>query len=317
MALPHAFTDLDERDTMPGIVAKRARADPRPAVHHRLSAATRRSRSPQANERFLTWADAFRRLGVGRRRPHRRDAAQLVRRRVLVARLRVDPRHRGTDRTTRTAATCSVTRWRTPRRRSRSMSERFVDRLAEVAAELPSLKTVVVPGRASTTRCPRSRVSASSDAASSSRTPVPRSTSSERRRCRGTRRRSSTRRAPPARRRACCRPGGCSHLGIALLDDLGPDDCLLLAVPDVPHERARRHRARRVLAGPHGVPRGVRHRLLLARHRQLRLHVHARRPRDGALAPRAAAVTGRRTAATRCARRCSRPSSPASGNGSA
>jgi long-chain acyl-CoA synthetase len=60
---PHAYADLDERDTVPGIVARRAAENPDRVYLTDITAGASLTFG-EAHQRFLTWADALRRAGV-------------------------------------------------------------------------------------------------------------------------------------------------------------------------------------------------------------------------------------------------------------
>jgi crotonobetaine/carnitine-CoA ligase len=150
MAFPHAFTDLDERDTLPGIVARRAATDPdRPYMTDASAPRDENGRAPtltfaQANDRFLTWADAYRRAGVragdrvGVMLPNSFDAASAWLGCAWVRGYEVPLNNafRGAilEYTLSNAGVSFAI-----------VAQRFVDRVAEVAERVPSLKTVVVP----------------------------------------------------------------------------------------------------------------------------------------------------------------------------
>jgi carnitine-CoA ligase len=228
MALPHAFTDLDERDTMPGIVAKRAEQIPdRPFItdigrDETLTFA-------QANERFLTWADGFRRLGVaagdriGVMLPNSFDAASswLGCAWIRGIEVPINNAYRGYMlRYTLENSEASVA----------VVSERFVDRLAEVAAELPLLKTVVVPD-APDDKVPEIegvRVVGRGELLADARPafdlvgtpPMPWDISA-----------IVYTSGTTGPSKGVLSPWGMLNLGVALLDDLGPDDCFYSPFP--------------------------------------------------------------------------------------
>ncbi|HZP31026.1 MAG TPA: AMP-binding protein [Acidimicrobiia bacterium] len=153
MAVPHSYTDLDERDTLPGIVAKRAGAEPdrlymtdasAPRDEHGNAASLTFG---QAHERFLTWADAYRRAGVapadrvGVMLPNSFDAASAWLGCAWV---------RGYEVPLNNAFRGYMLRY-TLENAGVSLAvvaERFVDRIVEVAGEVPTLRTVVVPDAA-------------------------------------------------------------------------------------------------------------------------------------------------------------------------
>jgi crotonobetaine/carnitine-CoA ligase len=150
MAVPHSFTDLDERDTLPGIVAKRATTEPdRPYMTDASAPRGEDGRAPtltfgQANDRFLTWADAYRRAGVragdrvGVMLPNSFDAASAWLGCAWVRGYEVPLNNafRGAilEYTLDNAGVSLAV-----------ISERFVERVVEVAPRVPSLKTLVVP----------------------------------------------------------------------------------------------------------------------------------------------------------------------------
>jgi len=61
--LPHAYIDLDERDTLPGIIARRAAEEPDRVYLTDITSGSS-LKFGAAHDRFLTWADALRRIGV-------------------------------------------------------------------------------------------------------------------------------------------------------------------------------------------------------------------------------------------------------------
>jgi crotonobetaine/carnitine-CoA ligase len=150
MAVPHSYTDLDERDTLPGIIAKRAAAEPdRPymtdvSARRDAQGAAATLTFGAAHERFLTWADAYRRAGaepgdrVGVMLPNSFDAASAW---IGCAWARgwevpLNNAFRGymLEYTLNNAGVSFAL-----------IAERFLDRLLEVAPNVPALKTVVVP----------------------------------------------------------------------------------------------------------------------------------------------------------------------------
>ncbi len=60
---PHGYTDLDERDTLPAVIAKRAERTPDAMFIIDISN-DRSLTYGEAHELYLTWAEAFRRAGV-------------------------------------------------------------------------------------------------------------------------------------------------------------------------------------------------------------------------------------------------------------
>ena len=142
-APPHAYSDLDALDTLPGILAKRAESTPE--REYVVDVTNHASLTfGQAHELFLTWADAFRRLGIdpGDRvavmLPNSFDAAAAWIGLGWVRALEVPVNAAYRGHMLRYTLTNSGAK-------AALIAERHLDELAEVAGDVPDLTTVVVP----------------------------------------------------------------------------------------------------------------------------------------------------------------------------
>ena len=140
---PHAYADLDERDTLPGIVARRAEKTPDRVYLTDVTAGASLSFA-EAHERFLTWADAFRRAGVapgdrvGVMLPNSFDAASAWLGTAWA---------RGYEVALNTAFRGAILEYflNYTGISLAVVAERFLPRFAEVAAAAPALRAIVVP----------------------------------------------------------------------------------------------------------------------------------------------------------------------------
>jgi crotonobetaine/carnitine-CoA ligase len=140
---PHAYADLDERDTLPGIIARRSAETPDRVYLTDITVGASLTFG-QAHDRFLIWADALRRAGVapgdrvGVMLPNSFDAvsAWLGTAWVRGYEVALNTGFRGEILKyflTYTGISLAI------------VAERFLERFAEVAAEAPALRTIVVP----------------------------------------------------------------------------------------------------------------------------------------------------------------------------
>ncbi|HEX6312839.1 MAG TPA: AMP-binding protein [Acidimicrobiia bacterium] len=141
-AVPHGYEEFDPRDTLPGVVAKRAAWTPdRPWVVDLSN--DRTTTFAEAHELFLTWADALVRFGVA---PGDRVASMMPNSIERAAAWLGTAWARGLDVPLNTAFRGSMLRY-TLENSGASVAfvaPRFLDRVAEVAGEVPALRTVVV-----------------------------------------------------------------------------------------------------------------------------------------------------------------------------
>jgi carnitine-CoA ligase len=222
---PHGYADLDERDTLPGIVAKRAAENPDRTYLVDLSAGVSLTFG-EAHERFLTWADAIRRAGVapgdrvGVMLPNSFDAASAWLGTAWA---------RGYEVALNTAFRGAILEYflNYTGISLAIVAERFLPRFAEVIADAPALRTIVVPD--ATTALPRigdARIVSREEFLAAAR--------------------PATDLAPPESHdvmsitytsgttgpsKGVVLPWGMLTLGVALLDDLGPDDAFYSPFP--------------------------------------------------------------------------------------
>ncbi len=223
--LPHAYADLGERDTLPGIVARRAAASPDRGYLTDVTAGASLSFGA-AHERFLTWADALRRAGVapgdrvGVMLPNSFDAASAWLGTAWM---------RGYEVALNTAFRGALLKYflNYARVSVAIVAERFLERFAEVAAETPELRTIVVPD--ATERPPRiggARILTRDDFLAGARpatdlpTPEPHDVMS-----------IAYTSGTTGPSKGVVLPWGMFTLGVALLDDLGPDDAFYSPFP--------------------------------------------------------------------------------------
>jgi len=224
---PHAYTDLDERDTLPVVIAKRAASTPDQTYVVDISNDCTFTYA-EAHEWFLTWADAYRRAGVepgdrvGVMLPNSLEAgaAWLGAGWLRAYEVPINNAYRGqmlhyglADSGARLAI----------------VAERFVDRLDDVIADLPGLETVVVPdvaGAAPRLRAENVRVLTGeeflADARPARDLPVPMPWDVA-----GIAYTSGT--TGPSK--GAITPWGMLIFGTGLLDDLGPNDALYSPFP--------------------------------------------------------------------------------------
>ncbi|MGH9030621.1 MAG: AMP-binding protein [Acidimicrobiia bacterium] len=141
-AAPHGYEEFDARDTLPCVIAKRAAWTPhRPWVVDLSNGRT--TTFAEAQELILTWADALRRLGVA---PGQRVASMMPNSIERVAAWLGTGWARGFDVPLNTAFRGYMLRY-TLENSGASVAlvaERFLDRVVEVADDVPALRTVVV-----------------------------------------------------------------------------------------------------------------------------------------------------------------------------
>jgi carnitine-CoA ligase len=227
MTLPHAYADLDERDTVPGILARRAAETP---DRHWLTDITGGESLTfgEAHDLVLRWADALRRIGVA---PGDRVGVMLPNSvNAVAAWLGIGWVH-GAEVPLNTAFRGDMlTYFLTYAGMSVAIvSEQFVDRFVEVAERAPDLRTVVVIDHDAATPLPAigSATVLSGDEFLRDATPA-------------------TDLAMPmpwdvqsiiytsgttGPSKGVVTPWGMFNLGVALLDDLGPDDVFFSPFP--------------------------------------------------------------------------------------
>jgi crotonobetaine/carnitine-CoA ligase len=222
---PHAYADLDERDTVPGIVARRAAAAPDRVYLTDVSAGASLTFGA-AHERFLTWADALRRAGVapgdrvGVMLPNSFDAASAWLGTAWI---------RGYEVALNTAFRGEILKYfLTYAGISLAVvAERFLERFAEVAAEAPALRTIVVPD--ATARPPsigsarmltREEFLDGARPATDLAAPEPHDVMS-----------IAYTSGTTGPSKGVVLPWGMLTLGVVLLDDLGPDDVFYAPFP--------------------------------------------------------------------------------------
>jgi crotonobetaine/carnitine-CoA ligase len=222
---PHAYADLDERDTLPGIVARRAREVPDRVYLTDITAGVSLTFG-EAHDRFLTWADALRRAGVA---PGDRVGVMLPNSFDAVSAWLGTAWVRGYEVALNTAFRGELLKYFLTYTgiSIAIVSERYLERFAEVADETPELQTIIVPDASRPSpRIGNARIVARSDFLSGAR--------------------RATDLAPPEPHdimsiaytsgttgpsKGVVLPWGVFTLGVALLDDLGPDDAFYSPFP--------------------------------------------------------------------------------------
>jgi carnitine-CoA ligase len=140
---PHAYADLDERDTLPGIVARRARENPDRVYLTDITAGASLTFA-EAHQRFLVWADALRRAGV---EPGERVGVMLPNSFDAVSAWLGTAWIRGYEVALNTAFRGDILKYFLGYTgiSLAIVAERFLDRFAEVADDAKDLRTIVVP----------------------------------------------------------------------------------------------------------------------------------------------------------------------------
>jgi crotonobetaine/carnitine-CoA ligase len=223
---PHAYTDLDEHDTLPAVIAKRAQWTP---DHLFITDITNRDSFTfaQAHERYLTWADAYRRVGI---EPGDRVAVMMPNSLDTGAAWLGAAWARAYEVPLNNAYRGQMLHYGLGNSGSRLavIAERFVDRVDDVIADLTELETVVVPDAetAPTLRNGRVQVMTGAEFFADARPdhdlPVPQPWD-----VMGIAYTSGT--TGPSK--GAITPWGMLTFGIGLMDDLGPDDAIYAPFP--------------------------------------------------------------------------------------
>src|SRR5262249_832175 len=140
---PYSYSDLSERDTLPGIIARRAGEIPDRTYLTDITAGMSLTFG-EAHHRILTWADALRQAGVapgdrvGVMLPNSFDAvcAWLGTSWIRGYEVALNPAFRGELLKyflNYTGISLAI------------VSERFLPRFAEIADQIPDLRTIIVP----------------------------------------------------------------------------------------------------------------------------------------------------------------------------
>jgi len=222
---PHAYADLDERDTVPSIVARRAAATPDRVYLTDITAGASLTFG-EAHERFLLWADALRRAGVapgdrvGVMLPNSFDAASAWLGTAWI---------RGYEVALNTAFRGAILEYflNYTGISLAIVAERFLERFAEVAAAAPALRTIVVPdAKQSPTPIGSLRMMTRAEFLDGARpatdlaAPEPHDVMS-----------ITYTSGTTGPSKGVVLPWGMLTLGVALLDDLGPDDAFYSPFP--------------------------------------------------------------------------------------
>jgi carnitine-CoA ligase len=222
---PHAYADLDERDTLPGIVARRAAENPDRVYLTDITSGASLTFG-EAHERFLTWADALRRAGMA---PGDRVGVMLPNSFDAVSAWLGTAWMRGYEVALNTAFRGEILKYfLTYTGISLAIvAERFLERFVEAAAEAPALRTIVVPDAADPPpRIGNLRVLARRDFLDGARpatdlaAPEPHDVMS-----------ITYTSGTTGPSKGVVLPWGMLTLGVALLDDLGPDDAFYSPFP--------------------------------------------------------------------------------------
>src|SRR6187401_3315355 len=144
---PHGYTDLDEHDTLPAVIAKRAERTPDAMFVIDISN-DRSLTYGEAQELYLTWADAFRRAGV---EPGDRVGVMMPNSLATGAAWLGCGWARAYEVPLNNAYRGQMLHYGLANSGSRVavIAEQFLDRVTEVIGELPGLETIVVPDAAS------------------------------------------------------------------------------------------------------------------------------------------------------------------------
>ncbi|HUE38250.1 MAG TPA: AMP-binding protein [Candidatus Binatia bacterium] len=222
---PHAYADLDDRDTLPGIIARRAAATP-DRIYLTDITARRSLTFGDAHERFLTWADALRRAGVS---PGDRVGVMMPNSFDTAAAWLGTAWLRGYEVALNNAFRGEILKYflNYTGISLAIVAARFLERFAEVAAEAPALRTIVVPDAAAQpSKVGEVRILTRKEFLGDAR--------------------PATDLAPPEPHdvmsiaytsgttgpsKGVVMPWGMLHLGVALLDDLGPEDVFYSPFP--------------------------------------------------------------------------------------
>ena len=140
---PHAYSDLGERDTLPGIIARRAREIPERTYLTDITAGASLT-FEQAHSRILTWADALRHAGVA---PGERVGVMLPNSIDAVCAWLGTAWIRGYEVALNTAFRGELLKYflNYTGISIAIVSERFLPRFAEISDEIPDLRTIIVP----------------------------------------------------------------------------------------------------------------------------------------------------------------------------
>jgi crotonobetaine/carnitine-CoA ligase len=222
---PHAYADLDERDTLPGIIGRRATDVPDRVYLTDITAGISLT-FRQAHERFLMWADALRKAGVA---PGDRVGVMLPNSFDAISAWLGTAWARGYEVALNTAFRGEILKYFLTYTgiSIAIVAERFLDRFVEVAGEAPELQTIVVPDAM---RPPRKMATArmltgnefldGATPATDLAVPQPHDIMS-----------IAYTSGTTGPSKGVMLPWGMLTLGAALLDDLGPDDVFYSPFP--------------------------------------------------------------------------------------
>lgn len=222
---PHSYAELGERETLPGIIARRAAELPDRVYLTDISAGASLTFG-ECHDRFLTWADALRRAAVA---PGDRVGVMLPNSFDAVSAWLGTAWIRGYEVALNTAFRGELLKYfLTYTGISLAIvAERFLDRFAEVANEAPALRTIVVPdAREQPPSVGNARMLTGADFLGSARratdlaAPEPHDIMS-----------IAYTSGTTGPSKGVVLPWGMLSLGVVLLDDLGPDDALYSPFP--------------------------------------------------------------------------------------